>query len=65
MLLDVVVHIHNEPPIMADLLNDPAPADVTLTIDPGLLRRIREACGAFGLWRSPTLKARSCAFTRG
>jgi hypothetical protein len=43
MVLDVVVHIHNEPPIMADLLNDPAPADVTLTIDPEMLRRIRDA----------------------
>jgi hypothetical protein len=43
MLLDAVAHIHNEPPIMADLLNDPATSDVTLKIDPELLRRIREA----------------------
>ena len=43
MVLDVVVHIHNEPPIMADFLNGPAPADVILTIDPEMLRRIRDA----------------------
>jgi len=30
MLRDVVVHIHNEQPIVADLLNDPAPSDVAL-----------------------------------
>jgi hypothetical protein len=30
MLRDVVVHIHNEQPITADLLNAPAPSDIAL-----------------------------------
>ena len=30
MLRDVVVHIHNEQPILADLLNEPAPSDVAV-----------------------------------
>jgi len=30
MLRDVVVHIQNEQPIVADLLNDPVPSDVAL-----------------------------------
>jgi hypothetical protein len=30
MLRDVVVHIHNEQPVLADLLNEPAPSDVAV-----------------------------------
>ncbi len=30
MLRDVVIHIQNEQPIMADLLSEPAPSDVAL-----------------------------------
>jgi hypothetical protein len=30
MLRDVVIHIANEQPVMADLINEPAPSDVAL-----------------------------------